>query len=121
MPVTYFYSHKVYIVIGGLGGFGIELTNWLLCKGARNLILTTRYGARTPYHHLCLKRWKDDGYNVIVSTKNVSIKAEALELLKEVSEIGPVGGIFNSAVVSVLFFKDILLPEKILLYLKCQY
>lgn len=103
VPVTYFYPHKVYIIIGGLGGFGIEVTNWLLEKGARNVILTTRFGPRTPYHHFCLKRWKDEGFNVITSTKNVSFVTEASELLKEAQEIGPVGGIFNSAVVSKLF------------------
>lgn len=103
VPVTYFYPHKVYIIIGGLGGFGIEVTNWLLEKGARNVILTTRFGPRTPYHHFCLKRWKDEGFNVITSTKNVSFVTEASELLKEAQKIGPVGGIFNSAVVNILF------------------
>lgn len=103
VPVTYFYPHKIYIIIGGLGGFGIEVTNWLLEKGARNVILTTRFGPRTPYHHFCLKRWKDEGFNVITSTKNVSFVTEASELLKEAQEIGPVGGIFNSAVVSKLY------------------
>ena len=101
--MTYFYPRKTYIIVGGLGGFGIEVTNWLQEKGAKNVILTTRYGARTPYHHFCLKRWKDEGYNVLVSTKNVSFKKEAYELLKEAQKIGPVGGIFNSAVVSKIF------------------
>ena len=100
VPVTYFYPYKVYIIIGGLGGFGIEVTNWLLDKGARNIVITTRYGARTPYHHFCLRRWKDNGFNIIISTRDVSVANEAAELLKEAAEIAPVGGIFNSAVVS---------------------
>ena len=102
IPITYFYPKKVYIIIGGLGGFGIEVAKWILQKGGRNLVLTTRYGARTPYHHLCLKRWQEEGYNVVVSKRNVSFKDEAAALLKEVSKIGPVGGIFNSAIVSTL-------------------
>lgn len=100
VPVTYFYPYKVYIIVGGLGGFGIEVTNWLLEKGARNIVLTTRYGARTAYHHFCLKRWEDEGYNIIISTRDVSVSEEAAKLLKEAAQIGPVGGIFNSAVVS---------------------
>lgn len=100
VPVTYFYPNKVYIIVGGLGGFGIEVTNWLLEKGARNIVLTTRYGARTAHHHFCLKRWEDEGYNITISTRDVSVSEEAAKLLKEASKIGPVGGIFNSAVVS---------------------
>lgn len=110
IPVTYFYPYKTYIIVGGLGGFGIEVTNWLLEKGARKIVLTTRYGARTPYHHFCLKRWKDEGYNITISTRDVSVTDEAAKLLNEAAEIGPVGGIFNSAVVSkhFLVFKNFL-------------
>ncbi|XP_035213956.1 fatty acid synthase-like [Stegodyphus dumicola] len=96
---TQFYDTKVYIIIGGLGGFGIELTKWMIKKGAQKIILTSRYGARTPYHFLCLKRWKEKGCLVQVSQLNVAKKDEAKKLLELASQIGPVGGIFNSAVV----------------------
>ena len=33
-----------YVVTGGLGGFGLELAHWLVERGARNLILTSRKG-----------------------------------------------------------------------------
>ncbi|GFY69306.1 fatty acid synthase [Trichonephila inaurata madagascariensis] len=97
---TQFYYNKVYIIIGGLGGFGMEVTKWMIRKGAKNLILTSRYGARTPYHHFCLKKWHKQGVNVQVSTLNVAIKSEAEKLLNEASRIGAIGGIFNSALVN---------------------
>ncbi|KFM59156.1 Fatty acid synthase, partial [Stegodyphus mimosarum] len=99
IPYTQFYDTKVYIIIGGLGGFGIELTKWMIKRGAQKIILTSRYGARTPYHFLCLKRWKEKGCLVHVSQLNVAKKDEAKQLLELASQIGPVGGIFNSAVV----------------------
>ncbi|GBM54851.1 Fatty acid synthase [Araneus ventricosus] len=102
VPDTLFYYNKVYIIIGGLGGFGTEVARWIIKRGGRNLILTSRYGARTPYHYFCLKRWKGEGINVQVSTLNVVIKNEAEKLLKDASCIGPVGGIFNSALVRCL-------------------
>lgn len=102
VPKTYFYASKVYIVIGGIGGFGIEVTKWILSRGGKNIILTSRFGARTPYHHWCLRRWKKAGYNVQVSTLNVCRVNEAEKLLKDAALIRPVGGIFNSAVVIVL-------------------
>ncbi len=33
---------KCYIITGGLGGFGLELTHWLVERGARFLVLTSR-------------------------------------------------------------------------------
>ncbi|GBM39322.1 Fatty acid synthase [Araneus ventricosus] len=106
VPETQFYHNKVYIIIGGLGGFGMEVTKWIISRGGHNIILTSRYGARTPYHFFCLKKWQNQGANVQVSTLNVAIRSEAEKLLKEASRIGPVGGIFNSAVVLKDAFMD---------------
>ncbi|PRD25642.1 UNVERIFIED_CONTAM: Fatty acid synthase [Trichonephila clavipes] len=103
---TQFYYNKVYIIIGGLGGFGMEVTKWMIRKGAKNLILTSRYGARTPYHHFCLKKWHKQGVNVQVSTLNVANKSEAEKLLNEASRIGAIGGIFNSALILRDAFMD---------------
>jgi fatty acid synthase len=37
---------KSYVITGGLGGFGLELAHWLVERGARNLVLTSRRGER---------------------------------------------------------------------------
>lgn len=44
---TFFPSHKTYVITGGLGGFGLELAEWLLQRGAQKLVLTSRSGIRT--------------------------------------------------------------------------
>ena len=46
---TWFLPNKIYIITGGLGGFGLELTEWLVERGARNIILCSRSGIRTGY------------------------------------------------------------------------
>lgn len=38
-------SHA-YIITGGLGGFGLELAQWLTERGARKLVLTSRSGIK---------------------------------------------------------------------------
>lgn len=43
---TYFLSSHAYVITGGLGGFGLELAQWLTEKGARKLVLTSRSGIR---------------------------------------------------------------------------
>lgn len=39
-------SHS-YIITGGLGGFGLELAQWLIERGANKLVLTSRSGIRS--------------------------------------------------------------------------
>lgn len=41
--------HMVYIIAGGLGGFGLELADWLILRGCRRLVLSSRTGVRTGY------------------------------------------------------------------------
>ena len=48
-PRTYFSRDKTYIIIGGLGGMGLELANWMIERGARHLILASRSGVNNGY------------------------------------------------------------------------
>lgn len=44
-----FDPEMVYIIAGGLGGFGLELADWMILRGARNLVLCSRRGVTTSY------------------------------------------------------------------------
>ncbi|XP_063623054.1 fatty acid synthase-like [Cydia splendana] len=96
MPRTYFHPGKSYVLVGGLGGFGLELADWLVRRGARSLVLNSRRGVRTGYQLMCIRRWRSAGARVIVSTDDATTAAGAHALLESAS---PVGGIFNLAVV----------------------
>lgn len=48
-------SKSVYIITGGLGGLGLELGNWLIMRGAKILILTSRYGPTEAYQQYRLR------------------------------------------------------------------
>lgn len=39
----------VYILVGGLGGFGLELADWLVVRGARKLVFGSRKGIVNAY------------------------------------------------------------------------
>uniref|UniRef100_A0A6P7G8W5 Fatty acid synthase n=1 Tax=Diabrotica virgifera virgifera TaxID=50390 RepID=A0A6P7G8W5_DIAVI len=99
IPRTYMDPEKSYILVGGLGGFGLELANWLVTRGAKKMVLTSRSGIKTGYQSLCIRRWREKGVNVLVSTADATTDKGARRLLTEASELGPVGGIFNLAVV----------------------
>lgn len=99
IPRTYMDPEKSYILVGGLGGFGLELANWLILRGATKVVLTSRSGIKTGYQSLCIRRWREIGVNVLISTADATTEKGATRLLEEANELGPVGGIFNLAVV----------------------
>ena len=99
LPRTALHPLKSYIVTGGLGGFGLELAHWLVERGGRKLVLTSRSGPRDAYQHLCIKRLRSYGAKVVVSTADASTVDGATQLVKEAIQLGPVGGIFNLAMV----------------------
>ncbi|KFU85956.1 Fatty acid synthase [Chaetura pelagica] len=90
---------KSYIITGGLGGFGLELAQWLVERGAQKLVLTSRSGIRTGYQAKRVREWKALGIQVLVSTSDIGTLEGAQQLIEEALQLGPVGGIFNLAVV----------------------
>ncbi|KAM8991828.1 fatty acid synthase [Ara ararauna] len=90
---------KSYIITGGLGGFGLELAQWLVERGAQKLILTSRSGIRTGYQAERVRQWKALGIQVLVSTSDIATLEGTQLLIEEALRLGPVGGIFNLAVV----------------------
>ena len=90
---------KSYILIGGLGGFGLELAHWLVERGATKLVLTGRSGIKTGFQERCVRMWKEAKVQVLVSKANCAHLDEARSLLVEAGKLGPVGGVFNLAVV----------------------
>ncbi|NXR62112.1 FAS synthase, partial [Rhadina sibilatrix] len=90
---------KSYIITGGLGGFGLELAQWLVERGAQKIILTSRSGIRTGYQAKRVEEWKALGVKVLVSTRDIGTLEGTQLLIEEALQLGPVGGIFNLAVV----------------------
>ena len=105
---TYCYEHKSYIVLGGLGGFGLELVQWLASRGAKKLVISSRRGVQDAFQEYCISRLIKAGNEVVISKADILSKEGAAELLKEANKLGPVGGWFNTAVV----YKDSLYQDQ---------
>ncbi|KAK6634166.1 hypothetical protein RUM44_004774 [Polyplax serrata] len=99
IPRTYMDSEKSYVLVGGLGGFGMELCNWLIDRGAKKIVLTSRSGVRNGYQSLSIRRWTEKGVEIVVSTFDASTPKGAEDLLKQATKLGPVDAIFNLAAV----------------------
>ncbi|XP_071318722.1 fatty acid synthase [Trachinotus anak] len=91
-------SHS-YIITGGLGGFGLELAQWLMERGARKLVLTSRSGIRNGYQAKRVREWQSQNVEVLVSTSDVSTLEGTERLIAEAGTLGPVGGVFHLAMV----------------------
>ncbi|XP_011264667.2 fatty acid synthase-like [Camponotus floridanus] len=99
IPRTYMYPDKSYVLIGGLGGFGLELANWMITRGARFIVLVSRTDIRTGYQMSRVQHWRNNGIKVIISTADITTFSGAECLIDESNRLAPVGGIFNLAVV----------------------
>lgn len=96
---TLCHPQHVYLITGGLGGFGLELAQWLINRGARKIVLTSRTGIRTGYQARCVHFWRRMKISVLVSTLNISNPEDAEELVRSCREMGPIGGVFHLAMV----------------------
>ncbi|KAJ3619939.1 hypothetical protein MTP99_003942 [Tenebrio molitor] len=99
---------KSYVIIGGLGGFGLELADWLILRDARKLVLVSRSGVKTGYQAQKIRLWRSYGVEIEISTRNVTTKQGCLDLIREATELGSIDAIFNLAVVP----KDALLEDQ---------
>ncbi|VVC29836.1 Hypothetical protein CINCED_3A014905 [Cinara cedri] len=99
IPRSYMNPDKTYVLVGGLGGFGLELANWLVVRGAKKLVLTARSGITTGYQASCVGNWKEAGVNVLISKADCSTLNGAQQLIDDSNKLGPVGGVFNLAAV----------------------
>lgn len=98
-PRAMFNPKLSYIITGGLGGFGLELSKWMSANGAKNLILTSRSGIKTGYQRLVVERLRENGAKVVVSSIDNSTDEGSRELIEEANKLAPIGGIFNLAMV----------------------
>ncbi|CAH2098693.1 unnamed protein product [Euphydryas editha] len=89
----------VYVVVGGLGGFGLELADWLIMREARKLLLTSRKGVSNGYQSSRLRAWAGYGADVRISTHDITTEKGCEEMLKMANTMGIVEAIFNLAVV----------------------
>ena len=78
----------------------LELAAWLVSRGARHLILTSRSGVKSGYQARKLENLKYQGVHVQVSNLDVANASQALALVQKAMNQGEgLGGVFHLAVV----------------------
>jgi fatty acid synthase len=54
-PHVYCDKSKSYIIVGGLGGLGLELADWLVLRGCKKLVITSSRGITNAYQESRIK------------------------------------------------------------------
>ncbi|MEO5720310.1 MAG: SDR family NAD(P)-dependent oxidoreductase [Chthoniobacterales bacterium] len=89
-----------YLITGAFGGFGKVLAEWLVDRGARHLVLTSRNGPTTPEAEEFLTKLRGRGVEVQVVQANSGSADDVKRLLAEISSAGhPLKGVFHLAMV----------------------
>jgi len=106
--VTHFNPSKSYLVIGGLGGFGLEVVQWMSERGAKKIVINSRRGIKDSYQKYCIQRMESRGVRIVVSQEDSTTEEGVRRLLETTSSLAPVGGVFNTAAV----FDDMLFSDQ---------
>ncbi|MDP5336971.1 MAG: type I polyketide synthase [Nodularia sp. (in: cyanobacteria)] len=85
-----------YLIVGGLGALGLQVAHWLVERGARYLVLTSRRGDATQVKD-SLKNWQEKGVQVIVLAADVAQPESVTQVLTEIDQhLPPLRGIFHT-------------------------
>lgn len=113
-------AEETWLITGGLGGFGLELADWLVEKGAKKIVLCGRSGIRNSYQQYRVEHWRKMGVNIEIQTDDIGNVDQMHNLIKSLESDRPLGGIFHLAMVlqDALFqnmdekqFKDVCQPK----------
>ncbi len=100
-PKPLFRRNRSYLVVGGLGGFGLRTAQWMVENGARHLTLASRRGRADAQGEETLRELaRESGATIECRALDVTSEADVRSLVRELSERPePLAGVFHSAMV----------------------
>lgn len=88
------------MVVGGLTGIGYAVTEFLMSKGANNLLIVSRNATKQPSIANLHTKASESGCKVHIRDCDVTNESSLVELLAEVSHsLPPIRGVINCAMV----------------------
>ena len=90
-------SDGTYLITGGLGALGLLIAEWMVSKGARQLVLTGRSSASKQAQSI-VRQLEQKGVKVLVQKADISHEGDMLGVLKTVNTtMPPLRGIVHAA------------------------
>jgi len=91
---------RTHLVIGGLGGFGVETARWLVERGARHLVLVGRRGVASELAVNAITEMRGRGAEIRVEALDIADRARSEALLSALKqEMPPLAGVIHAAMV----------------------
>jgi acyl transferase domain-containing protein len=92
-------ADATYLIVGGLGGIGLEIARWMVERGARTIVLAGRSGA-TDRARPMLEALDQAGARILCEAVDVSNRDSVATLLGRIEQtLPPLRGIIHSAAV----------------------
>ncbi|KAI4860430.1 short chain dehydrogenase-domain-containing protein [Hypoxylon rubiginosum] len=100
-PVSLDKENATYLISGGLGGIGRTVAEWMVCKGAKNIVLVSRKASSHPEAAKLIEEAEAVGCRLLIRDCDVSDESSLLRLLKQLAEDGlpPITGAIAGAMV----------------------
>ncbi|MES2591098.1 MAG: SDR family NAD(P)-dependent oxidoreductase [Bacteroidota bacterium] len=90
---------KSYIITGGASGFGLELSKWLVERGAQTVAMVSRSGPKSDYDNNWITKLKEQGVTVLVENIDLSSEEQVKQMVTKINGIAPLAGIIHGAAV----------------------
>ncbi|WP_030072001.1 type I polyketide synthase [Halomonas alkaliantarctica] len=89
-----------YLVTGGLGGFGLKTAQWLVSKGARQLVLLSRSGPASEEAQAAIATFEAQGVKVLAAACDITDRDALAVVMERIHhELSPLRGIVHAATV----------------------
>jgi NADP-dependent 3-hydroxy acid dehydrogenase YdfG len=98
-PTARFDASAVYILVGGLGGFGRGILEWMVARGARNLTIWSRSGKVPSEAEALLSNLRRRNINVSIVRCDITDKSSVDSAIRSAKgQSYPIRGIIHAAV-----------------------
>lgn len=93
-------SDRTYLLVGGLGGFGLAVARWMIQCGAKHLALLGRSGDDRAEARQAVSELRDSGAEVFVGRCDVTVESDVEAILSSIREnMPPLAGVVQAAMV----------------------
>ncbi|KQQ74293.1 beta-ketoacyl synthase [Rhizobium sp. Leaf321] len=89
----------IYLVAGGIGGFGLVAADWLAARGAKQIALCSRKGVADTETEAAIAKWKAKGVKASVHACDITSEPALSKLLDSLRKQAPIKGIVHAAMV----------------------
>lgn len=95
-----------------MNDFGLQMSNFLVTRGAKKLVLVSSDGIRSGFQSLFIRRWTEKNVEVVIVEYDTTKIQEVETLLKESNRLGPIAGIFQlESVLHNISVSDLTSPD----------